>query len=296
MNTLQGIVEISLIQGLLFAVVSIGSYITFRFLSFPDLSPEGTFPLGAAVCATLIAHGISAWTATAAGMGAGAAGGLLTALLYTKLGINGILAGILTLTATYTVNLRVMTRPNVAILTEPTVFDDVYAALGLSSSQYSLIAVLAGFVGVVVVSLTWLFHTEFGLALRATGDNEGMIRGLGVNTDTTTLVGLTLANALVGTAGALVAQYQGFADVGMGVGTIVAAFAGLIIGETVFRGRVVGWALISVVLGVVLYRLLLTSALYFGAESSDLKLISAVLVATVLSLPALGRRYRIKRV
>jgi putative tryptophan/tyrosine transport system permease protein len=296
MNTLQGIVEISLIQGLLFAVISIGSYITFRFLSFPDLSPEGTFPLGAAVCATLIAHGISPWTATVAGMGAGAAGGFLTALLYTKLGINGILAGILTLTATYTVNLRVMTRPNVAILTEPTVFDDLYAAFGLNASQYSLMAVLAVFVGLVVVGLTWLFHTEFGLALRATGDNEGMIRGLGVSTDTTTLVGLTLANALVGTAGALVAQYQGFADVGMGVGTIVAAFAGLIIGETVFRGRVVGWAIISVVLGVVLYRLLLTSALYFGAESSDLKLISAVLVAAVLSLPALGRRYRIKRV
>jgi putative tryptophan/tyrosine transport system permease protein len=296
MNTLQGIVEISLIQGLLFAIVSIGSYITFRFLSFPDLSPEGTFPLGAAVGATLIAHGISPWTATAAGMGAGAVGGFLTAVLYTKLGINGILAGILTLTATYTVNLRVMTRPNVAILTEPTVFDDLYAVLGLNASQYSLMAVLAVFVGVVVAGLTWLFHTEFGLSLRATGDNEGMIRGLGVSTDTTTLVGLTLANALVGTAGALVAQYQGFADVGMGVGTIVAAFAGLIIGETVFRGRVVGWALISVVLGVLLYRLLLTSALYFGAESSDLKLISAVLVAAVLSLPALGRRYRIKRV
>jgi putative ABC transport system permease protein len=296
MNTLQGIVEISLIQGLLFATVSIGSYITFRFLSFPDLSPEGTFPLGAAVGATLIAHGISPWTATAAGMGAGAVGGFLTAVLYTKLGINGILAGILTLTATYTVNLRVMTRPNVAILTEPTVFDDLYAVLGLNASQYSLMAVLAAFVGVVVAGLTWLFHTEFGLSLRATGDNEGMIRGLGVSTDTTTLVGLTLANALVGTAGALVAQYQGFADVGMGVGTIVAAFAGLIIGETVFRGRVVGWALISVVLGVLLYRLLLTSALYFGAESSDLKLISAVLVAAVLSLPALGRRYRIKRV
>jgi putative tryptophan/tyrosine transport system permease protein len=296
MNTLQGIVEISLIQGLLFATVSIGSYITFRFLSFPDLSPEGTFPLGAAVGATLIAHGISPWTATAAGMGAGAVGGFLTAVLYTKLGINGILAGILTLTATYTVNLRVMTRPNVAILTEPTVFDDLYAVLGLNASQYSLMAVLAAFVGVVVAGLTWLFHTEFGLSLRATGDNEGMIRGLGVSTDTTTLVGLTLANALVGTAGALVAQYQGFADVGMGVGTIVAAFAGLIIGETVFRGRVVGWALISVVLGVLLYRLLLTSALYFGAESSDLKLISAVLVAAVLSLPALGRHYRIKRV
>jgi putative ABC transport system permease protein len=296
MNTLQGIVEISLIQGLLFAIVSIGSYITFRFLSFPDLSPEGTFPLGAAVGATLIAHGISPWTATAAGMGAGAVGGFLTAVLYTKLGINGILAGILTLTATYTVNLRVMTRPNVAILTEPTVFDDLYAVLGLNASQYSLMAVLAVFVGVVVAGLTWLFHTEFGLSLRATGDNEGMIRGLGVSTDTTTLVGLTLANALVGTAGALVAQYQGFADVGMGVGTIVAAFAGLIIGETVFRGRVVAWALISVVLGVLLYRLLLTSALYFGAESSDLKLISAVLVAAVLSLPALGRRYRIKRV
>jgi putative tryptophan/tyrosine transport system permease protein len=296
MNTLQGIFEISLIQGLLFAIVSIGSYITFRFLSFPDLSPEGTFPLGAAVGATLIAHGISPWTATAAGMGAGAVGGFLTAVLYTKLGINGILAGILTLTATYTVNLRVMTRPNVAILTEPTVFDDLYAVLGLNASQYSLMAVLAVFVGVVVAGLTWLFHTEFGLSLRATGDNEGMIRGLGVSTDTTTLVGLTLANALVGTAGALVAQYQGFADVGMGVGTIVAAFAGLIIGETVFRGRVVGWALISVVLGVLLYRLLLTSALYFGAESSDLKLISAVLVAAVLSLPALGRRYRIKRV
>jgi putative ABC transport system permease protein len=296
MNTLQGIIEISLIQGLLFAVVSVGTYITFRFLSFPDLSPEGTFPLGAAVSATLISNGLSPGTATLAAMGAGAAGGLVTGLLYTKLHINGILAGILTLTATYTINLRVMSRPNVAILTEPTVFDKVYEAVGLDGGQYSLMIVLAGFVAFVVAGLTWLFQTDFGLAVRATGDNEAMIRGLGVNTDYTTLAGLTLANALVGMAGALVAQYQGFADVGMGVGTIVAAFAGLIIGETLFRGRVVGWAIVSVVLGVIVYRFLLTSALYFGADSTDLKLISAVLVAAVLSLPALGRRYRIRRV
>jgi putative tryptophan/tyrosine transport system permease protein len=296
MDTLQGITEISLIQGLLFAVVSIGTYITFRFLSFPDLSPEGTFPLGAAVGATLLSHGISPWTATLAGMGAGAAGGLLTGVLYTKLHINGILAGILTLTATYTVNLRVMGRPNVAILTEPTVFDDVYASIGLNPDQYSLMIVLGLMVGIVVVVLTWLFHTDVGLAIRATGDNEGMIRGLGVNTARTTVVGLALANGLVGMAGALVAQYQGFADAGMGIGTIVAAFAGLIIGETVFPRRGVGWAIVSVVLGVILYRFLLTSALYFGADSTDLKLISAVLVAAVLSLPSLGRRYRIQRV
>jgi putative tryptophan/tyrosine transport system permease protein len=295
-DTLQGIIEISLIQGLLFATISLGSYITFRFLSFPDLSPEGTFPLGAAVGATLLSHGVSPWTAAVAGMGAGAAGGLLTGLLYTKLRINGILAGILTLTATYTINLRVMGRPNVAILTEPTLFDEIYGFVGLKQDQYSLMIVLGVIVGLVVVVLTWLFQTDFGLAIRATGDNEGMIRGLGVNTNNTTLVGLALANGLVGLSGALVAQYQGFADVGMGVGTIVAAFAGLIIGETLFRARGVGWAIISVVLGVILYRLLLTSALYLGADSTDLKLISALLVASVLSLPALGRRYKIKRV
>jgi putative ABC transport system permease protein len=295
MSTLQSIVEISLIQGLLFAVVSLGSYITFRFLGFPDLSPEGTFPLGAAVCATLISHGLSPWTATAAGMGAGAGGGLLTGLLYTRLYINAILAGILILTATYTINLRVMSRPNVAILNEPTVFDKLYGFLGLSGGQHSLIIVLGGIVTVTMLALTWLFHTDLGLAIRATGDNESMIRGLGVNTDSTTLVGLALANALVGLSGALVAQYQGFADAGMGVGTIVAAFAGLIIGETIFPGRGVGGAIVSVVLGVVLYRLLLTSALYLGANSTDLKLISAALVASVLSLPALGRRYRIRR-
>jgi putative ABC transport system permease protein len=295
MATLQGIAEISLIQGLLFAAVSIGSYITFRFLNFPDLSPEGTFPLGAAVGATLISQGMAPWAATAAGMGAGAAGGLVTGLLYTKLHINSILAGILTLTATYTVNLRVMDRPNVAILTERTMFDEIYGLFGLRSNQYSLMIVLGVIVGIVTVILTWLFRTDFGLAIRATGDNEEMIRGLGVNTDNTTLAGLALANGLVGLCGALVAQYQGFADAGMGVGTIVAAFAGLLIGETLFPRRGVGWALVSVCLGVVVYRLILTSALYFGAESTDLKLISAALVVIVLSLPTLARRYKIMR-
>jgi putative tryptophan/tyrosine transport system permease protein len=295
MATLQGIVEISLIQGLLFAVVSIGSYITFRYLGFPDLSPEGTFPLGAAVGATLIAQGRSPWIATLASIGAGAAGGLVTGVLYTKLGINAILAGILTLTATYTINLRIMGKPNVEILSDRTVFDEIDAALGLSGDPRSLIPVLAVIVGLVVVVLTWLFHTDLGLAIRATGDNEAMIRGLGVNTATTTLIGLALANGLAAMAGALVAQDQGFADIGMGIGTIVAAFAGLIIGEALFRARGVGWALVSVVLGVIVYRLILTSALYFGADATDLKLISAVLVVAVLSVPALGRRYRLKR-
>jgi putative ABC transport system permease protein len=292
MDTVQGIGEISLIQGLLFAVVSIAAYITFRFLNFPDLSPEGTFPLGAAVGATLIAHDVSPWAATVAGMSAGAAGGLVTGLLYTKLRINAILAGILTLTATYTVNLRVMEKPNVAILSEPTVFDQIYRFLGLNSGQYSLMIVLGLIVGVVMLMLTWLFRTDYGLAIRATGDNETMIRSLGVNTDNTTLVGLALANGLVGLSGALVAQYQGFADAGMGVGTIVAAFAGLLVGETLFRARGVGWAIASIIGGVVVYRLLLTSALYLGAESTDLKLISAALVAVVLSVPAFARGFK----
>jgi putative ABC transport system permease protein len=294
-GTLQGIGEISLIQALLFALVSIGSYITFRFLSFPDLSPEGTFPLGAAVGATLITHGSTPWAATLAGTGAGVAGGLVTGLLYTKLHINSILAGILTLTATYTANLRVMGRPNVAILNEQTVFDDVYGVLGLPSNQYSLMLVLGAIVGIATVTLAWLFRTDFGLAIRATGDNDGMIRSLGVNTDNTTLVGLALANGLAGLSGALVAQYQGFADAGMGVGTIVAAFAGLLIGEALFRKSGVGWVLVSVALGVLVYRLILTSALYLGAESTDLKLISAVLVAIVLSVPAFAARYKMLR-
>ncbi|RMG97838.1 MAG: ABC transporter permease [Candidatus Dadabacteria bacterium] len=277
-------------QGFVYALMALGVYLTFRVLDFPDLTVDGSLPLGAAVSATWITAGGDPYVSVGIGVVAGMVAGWVTAFLATKLRILHLLASILTMIALYSVNLRVMGRPNITLLTEPTVFAPLE---GLGVPNYVLYPLI--FFGVVVVCvgfLWWFLHTELGLALRATGDNPAMITAQGVNTTVTIMLGLALSNGLVALSGALVAQSQGSADVGMGVGTIVAGLASVILGEALVGEGSVGRALVGVVVGSVVYRLAIATALSirFGdlaLTPSDLNLITAVLVVVALGVPGL---------
>ncbi len=277
-------------QGFAYALMALGVYLTFRVLDFPDLTVDGSLPLGAAVSATWITTGGDPYVSIALGVVAGMVAGWVTAFLATKLKILHLLASILTMIALYSVNLRVMGRPNITLLTEPTVFAPLEGRGLPNHILYPL--VFAAVVLVCGVLLWWFLHTELGLALRATGDNPAMITAQGVNTTFTVMLGLALSNGLVALSGALVAQSQGSADVGMGVGTIVAGLASVILGEALVGDGSVGRALVGVVLGSVVYRLAIATALSvrFGdlaLTPSDLNLITAVLVVVALGVPGL---------
>ncbi|WP_235814716.1 ABC transporter permease [Propionispora sp. 2/2-37] len=263
--------------------MAIGVYLTFRTLQIADLSVEGTFPLGAAVAAVLLEGEYSPATAIFAAGAAGMLAGAATGLLHTKLKIPALLAGILTMIALYSVNLRVMGKANVSLLNTDTVYTSL-AFLQLSPNMTTFVVGLI--VAVVCPTLLYLFFgTEIGLALRATGNNPQMIRAMGVNTDNMILLGLVISNGVVAVSGAFIAQSNGFADVGMGVGTIVIGLASVIIGEVLFGSRSVKNALISVVLGSIVYRIVIAVVLYLGMPPNDLKLFTALLVAIALSLP-----------
>lgn len=280
--------------GLIYAIMALGVYLTFRVLDFPDLTVDQSFTSGAATAAMVILNGGSPWLATAVGFVAGGLAGLITALLHTKARINGLLAGILTMTALYSVNLRLMDgKANLALLREDTVFTPL-REVGLQGTIGGVLLLLVG-VLVVKVLLDWFLYTDAGLAMQATGDNPEMIRSFGVNTDGQKILGLCLSNALVGLAGALIAQYQGFADIGMGIGMIVVGLASVILGQGIFGTRTVVVATLAVVLGSELYRLVITVALQAGLNPSDMKLISAVLVVIALVLPQLSVFKRWKR-
>jgi putative ABC transport system permease protein len=276
--------------GLVFALVALGVFLSFRVLDFPDLTVDGSFPLGAAVAATLILAEWNPWVATGLAMLAGAASGIVTATLNVRFKILHLLASILTMIALFSVNLRVMGRPNVAILIQDTVLTPFYALgqqLGLSDAVVRPLFVLA--VVLVVVALLARFLTsEFGLAMRATGVNSRMARAQGVSTDLHIYVGMALSNGLVGLAGALFAQTNGFADVTSGIGTIVIGLAAVIVGETVVRSRIIVWMLVGCVVGSILYRIAIQVALnadFIGLRASDLNLVTALLVAGALILP-----------
>jgi putative ABC transport system permease protein len=276
--------------GLVFALVALGVFISFRILDFPDLTVDGSFPLGAAVAATLILADWNPWAATGIAVLAGAASGIVTATLNVRFKILHLLASILTMIALFSINLRVMGRPNVAILIQDTVltpFYDLGQQLGLPDAVVRPLFVLA--VVLIVVALLARFLTsEFGLAMRATGVNARMARAQGVSTDLHIYVGMALSNALVGLAGALFAQTNGFADVTSGIGTIVIGLAAVIVGETVVRSRVIVWMLVGCVVGSILYRIAIQVALnadFIGLRASDLNLVTALLVAGALILP-----------
>ena len=288
-----GVLAFSFYEGLVFGLVAIGVYLTFRVLSFPDLSVDGTFPLGAAVAAVLIVSGVNPFLATLCAFCSGLGAGLLTGLLNTRLRLPALLAGIIMMVALYSVNLRIMGGANVSLLREVTAFDKVAGLLGLSSGSIEVSISLALVIAIIVfLILNWFLRTEVGLALRATGDNEQMVRALGSDTNKNILLGCAISNGLVALAGAIVAQGQGFADVGMGIGMIVMGLASVIIGEALVRPRGVARLLLAVVVGAFVYRLFITIALRLGMAPGDLKLITAVLVIIVLAVPHIRKKIR----
>lgn len=278
--------------GLIFALVALGVLISFRILNFPDLTADGSFPLGGAVAATLISGGHDPYLATCAGMLAGAAAGWLTAWLHVRLGILQLLASILVMIGLYSVNLRIMGAPNVPLLGVDTVFTAIGGAGG-SEQPWLLPLVLSGVVIVAKLLLDGYLVSESGLAMRATGANARMARSQGISTDRMVLGGMALSNALIALAGALYVQTQGGADISMGIGTIVVGLAAVIIGETILPGRTIYLVTLAVVLGALLYRLFIALALnadFIGLQAQDLNLITAVLVGFALVLPAVRRR------
>lgn len=281
-------------QGLLWAIMALGVFLTFRVLDIADLSVEGTFPLGAAVAATLIDAGHSVWFAMLIALIAGCTGGTVTALLTTKLKIPALLSGILTMIGLYSVNLMIMGKANVPLLRAETVFTLTENLFGVSSVVATLIV---GLVATVIVGaiMYWFFGTVLGTAIRATGCNPQMARAQGINTNVMVILGLLISNGLVALSGALVAQSNGFADVGMGTGTIVIGLASVIIGEVLFGTRSFKNWLISVVLGSVVYRAVIAIVLELGMPPNDLKLFTAVLVAIALSLPLIKNKFAIMK-
>ncbi len=278
-------------QGVLWGIMSLGLYITYKVLDFADLTVDGSFALGGAVNAALIVAGVSPLMALLISFIAGGLSGIVTGLLNTKLKIPGILAGILTMIALYSINIRIMGRANISLLGETTLMSQIAAILNTSTTTTSFITGIV-FSVVIIFVMYWFFGTEVGSAIRATGNNEKMVRAQGVNTDNMKILGLMIANALVALSGGLVAQSQGFGDVQMGTGTIVIGLASIIIGEVIFGKRFSFWyILLSVVFGSVIYRVIIAIVLQLGLTSSDLKLFTAVTVAIALSIPVIKSKF-----
>lgn len=278
----------SVSQGLLWSILAIGVYITYKILDYADLTTEGSYPLGAAVAAQMILSGANPFVATFASMIAGMAAGFVTGFLNTKLKIPSLLAGILSMTGLYSVNLRIMGKANLPLLKQDTVIS-IVSKMGFDTSTavfvVGIVAVL-----VVILILWWFFGTEKGFAIRATGDNSNMIRALGVNTNSMVILGLVISNGLIALSGGIMAQYNGYADVGMGTGTIVIGLASVIIGEVLFGHSSIIRSLFAVVLGSILYRIIIAFVLSKGLVPTDLKLLSSVLLAVCLSLPLIKEK------
>ncbi|MEL4376464.1 ABC transporter permease [Brucella cytisi] len=277
--------------GLVFAFVAIGVYLAFRVLDFPDLTVDGSFPLGAAVTGVLILAGMNAWLAAAIAMVAGAAAGLVTATLNVRFKILNLLASILTMIALFSVNLRVMGRPNIALINQDTMLTPFF---GHGIPEYYVRPLFLFVLVAIAVFVVWRFlESDMGLAMRATGANPRMARAQGVRTDRQIYLGMALSNALVALGGSLFAQTNGFADVTSGVGTIVVGLAAVIIGETLLRSRFILIILIGCVLGSIIYRIAIQFALsngdILGLQASDLNIATALLVTFALILPRLRR-------
>ena len=289
--SLLGAVEI----GLIFSLVALGVYISFRLLRFPDLTVDGSFPLGGAVCAILISTGTNPWLATLAATAAGAVAGLVTGWLNVKLKIMDLLASILMMIALYSINLRIMGGPNVPLINDPTVFNMLQPA-GLDDYWWRPLLLLL-IVMAAKLAMDWFFSTERGLAIRATGSNARMARAQGIHTGAMVLLGMAISNALVGLAGALFVQTQGGSDISMGIGTIVIGLAAVIVGESMLPSRRIVWATLAVVLGAIVYRFFIAAALnsdFIGLKAQDLNLVTAVLVTLALVLPRLKRKRHVR--
>ena len=259
-------------QSLIFAIMVLGVYISFRILNFPDMTVDGTFPLGAAISAKLLTLGVNPYLTLLVALVAGAVAGAVTGLIHVKLKVKDLLAGILVMTALYSVNLRVMGKSNIPLFEEDNIFN----------TEYSMMITIVVLILISKFILDYLLKTKFGFALKALGDNENLIVSLGLNEEKYKIYGLMIANAFVAFSGAVLAQYQGFADVGMGTGIIVIGLASIIIGDTLFgkRRRLAGTTI--VIIGSILYRGVIAVTLSMGMDASDLKLITSVIVIVIL--------------
>jgi len=280
-------------QGLVYGIMVVGVYLTFRILDFPDLTVDGSLPLGAAISAVAITSGINPYLSLVFAAAGGFTAGAVTAILNTKFKILHLLASILTMIALYSINIRIMGGPNIALISSATIFDPV-VQLGVPAHLAGLL-IFSGFAITVMSFVIWFLKTEFGQAVLATGDNPQMIVSLGVNTHFIIIVGVGLSNALVSLSGALIAQNQGAADVGMGIGTIIAGLASVIVGETIFGSSSITRAIIAAILGSTVYRLAIALALGlqwgdFSFSPSDLNLITALLVIGALIAPGIKKK------
>ena len=277
----------ALSQGVLWGLMALGVYITYRILDIADLTVDGSFATGGAVCAVCVVNGVDPILALLLATIAGAVAGFVTGFLHTKCEIPAILAGILTQIGLYSINLRIMGRSNTPLLKSETLFKNISEMTGLSSTWTALI--IGIIVSVVIVAiLYWYFGTEIGSAIRATGNNEQMVRALCVNTSVTKILGLMIGNALISLSGALVTQSQGYADIKMGIGAIVIGLASIVIGEVIFgqKGNF-AFRLTSIIVGSIIYRIIVAIVLQMGMNTDDLKLLTAILVAIALSVPVL---------
>lgn len=283
-EALMGSVE----SGFILAIMALGVYLTFRILDFPDLTVDGSFATGGAVAATLITAGTAPFLSTIASLGAGLVVGAMTGILHTKGKINPLLSGILSMIALYSINLHIMgKKSNVPLLGDDTLF-----------TQFDKLGYYGELVAVAVIALVIkllndrFLHTEIGLAIRATGNNQRMIRSFSTNTDTTIILGLSISNGLVALSGALYAQYQGFADVSMGIGMIVIGLASVIIGEAIFGDKTIFRATFAVVGGAIIYRLVVALAMQIGLDPNDMKLMTALIVIVALVMPRISAGFK----
>lgn len=280
----------ALLQGLCFASLALGIYISMKIFNIPDITTDGSYTLGGAVTAIMLTHNQPAYIILPAVIVAGAAAGALTGLIHTKLKINALLAGILVMTALYSVNLTVMGRSNLPLINLPSLFTIISVS---ANSNINAFIILIAFTTIVTSLIGYLLKTDFGIAMRATGNSESMIRALGVNTDKMKIIGLALANALTALSGYLITQYQGFADISMGIGVVISGLGSVIIAETLINWlRVTSvWLSLALVLGgAIIFQMVLAVTLSLGVDAIYLKVITAAFVLLIVGLPRLVRR------
>lgn len=280
-------------QGLLWGVLALGLFLTFRILNFPDMTVEGTFPFGAAICVSALVHGVDPMLATILAFLGGMLTGLVTGLLYTKGKIPVLLAGILTMTGVYSINLLILGKANVGLLNKATLLNGKLLQKLPADFPTIVIGLLAAIL--IILLLALFLNTDLGQSFIATGDNENMARSLGINTDNMKILGLMISNGLIGLAGGLLAQNGGYADVNMGIGTMVIGLAAIIIGEVAYGDLSLTARLIAVVIGSIIYRLILLLVLQLGFSTNDFKLISAIILAICMMLPLFEKKFHTRK-
>jgi putative ABC transport system permease protein len=281
-------------QGLLWAVLGVALFLTFRILNFPDMTVEGSFPLGASTAVAMIAHGIDPFIATIAAFLVGTIAGLITGLLYTKGKIPILLSGILVMTATLSINLRIMGSANISLLNQKSIFS--IKILQHLPKYFDSVFLGLVIITVITAGLIFFLQTELGQAFIATGDNPNMAQSIGIQTDRMTIMGLMLSNGLIAFGGAVIAQNNGYADINMGIGIIVIALASIIIGEVVFGELTLNERLVAVIVGSILYRLVLLAVLRLGFSTNDINLISALVLAVAMILPQLRHALNLDKI